>query len=272
MNTHDAHNKILNNGSQVHPKRAPLEKVIQIETCRECRLHSSSTWHDETKYKKNFVEVKEAVELMIPGCKVVEKIDQWINLGAFEVYHENQLLYSKKKSGLWPSAKAIAQRIKQYFDDYEGGKELAHYGAGPEVAYVPAKKKGETLSKTGMGFHQTSPPPNQRELGKTGDFSGTKANGDGDHQVESQNKESPQKQKVQEKAQDHDDKQKAQPEHHEPEKKPQEQPKVVDKEHHEDKVEDNSKDHHEDDASHKMVPMDEHTHKESGHEGETKHD
>jgi selT/selW/selH-like putative selenoprotein len=283
MNSHDAQSKIHNNTTQPN-KRTLNEKVIQIETCRECRLHASSTWHDESKYKRNFVEVKEAVELMIPGCKVVEKIDQWINLGAFEVYHGDQIIFSKKKSGLWPNPKAVAIRVKQYFDDYEGGKDISHYGAGPEQAYVPPKKKTE-LSKTGTGFHQTA-QSSQRDMGKSGGNFGVKSD---DHHGESNDKnehdspkkenKSPEKKKAsQEKdheADGHNDNNdhKEEPVHAKPDTEHHDAVKL-DKEHHEKphdvKVEDNTKVHHEDDASHKKSNPDENAHKNSGHENETK--
>jgi len=267
MNTQNPQSNTQNNVSQPYAQRKPLEKVIQIEICRECRLHSSSTWHDESKYKKNYVEVKEAVESHIPGCKVVEKIDPWINLGAFEVYHEDQLIYSKKKSGLWPNAKAVAQRISQYFDDYENKKDVTHYGAGPEVAYVSPKKKSD-LSKTGTNFNQTA-QSSQRDMSKSaivGDKNAKGANDDhqDDHHEDDsspkQNK-SPEKQKApQEKPQVQD----IQPQ--KVDNQPQEQPKAEPI--HVDKVDDHSKD----DASNKNAHQDDHANKDSGHEGEQKHD
>jgi hypothetical protein len=76
--------------------------VIGIETCRDCAHHKSSTWHDETKYKKNFIAgysystffnsiVKTAIEMAVPGCEVVPIQGGLINLGAFEIMHGDKV-------------------------------------------------------------------------------------------------------------------------------------------------------------------------------------
>jgi selT/selW/selH-like putative selenoprotein len=277
MNTQDTHNKPSNMNAQPTNNKTLLDKTIHIEICRECRLHASSTWHDETKYKKNFEEAKAMIETLVPGCKVLEKQDQWINLGAFEVSHGDQLLYSKKKSGLWPNPKAVAQRIKQYFEEYESGKDVSHYGAGPETAFVPAKKKD--FSKTGTGFHQSA-HTTQRDMSKTTDQISPNKSGkhapddhkddshphDDDDSPEKQNK-SPEKQKApkdKEKPQeagDHDDnaskseKVEAKPEVKQDKDKSHEPEKKVDTEHHEKKPDDHApKEHTEDKAKLDVAP------------------
>lgn len=57
------------------------------------------------------------------------------------------------KSGLWPSAVAVAQRIKSYFDDLEEGKNVEQYGAGTEKAVVAPKKKPSPYRTTLGSFN-----------------------------------------------------------------------------------------------------------------------
>lgn len=98
--------------------------------------------------------VIEAVRAENPDVEVQERKDPMINLGACEVYHGDKILYSKKKSGLWPNPKAIGIRVKEYFQDLQDGKSVEHYGQGPEVAYKPPKKFIDPFARSSMyGFY-----------------------------------------------------------------------------------------------------------------------
>jgi len=79
-------------------------------------------------------------------------LDGQFILGGFEILHGKQVLFSKKTSGLWPNASAVAQRVQLYFNDLENGRDVSYYGTQKEKAYTPKKKPrlGSAYS-TGMG-------------------------------------------------------------------------------------------------------------------------
>ena len=64
--------------------------------------------------------------------------------------NEFQILFSKKESGLWPNAKAVAQRVKSYFEDLEAGKDVSKYGSLPEKAYTPKKNEKKPFGATAV--------------------------------------------------------------------------------------------------------------------------
>jgi len=82
-----------------------IEKIIHIETCRNCKDHRQSTWHDETKYETNFnlglftypnlvitiTLVKEAIEELVPGVEVLKNTDEARILGGFEIMHKEKV-------------------------------------------------------------------------------------------------------------------------------------------------------------------------------------
>jgi len=48
-------------------------------------------------------------------------------IGAFEIYHEDNLLYSKLSSRLWPNCKAVADKIRSYFADKKNKADVSKY-------------------------------------------------------------------------------------------------------------------------------------------------
>jgi predicted Rdx family selenoprotein len=115
-------------------------KVIHIQTCKECKNHRSSTWHDEAKYEANYAQVKSAIEADNPEVTVERKVDGPFILGGFEIMHGKKVLFSKKTSGLWPNPQAVAQRVQLYFNDLDCGRDVSLYGTQREKAYSPQKK------------------------------------------------------------------------------------------------------------------------------------
>ena len=45
-----------------------------IERCVDCFKHAAYTRHDEAKYKQFFKILKEQIETIIPGSKVLENV------------------------------------------------------------------------------------------------------------------------------------------------------------------------------------------------------
>lgn len=133
---------------QSSPSKNATEKVIFINICKNCSKHNLSTWHDEAKYKKMFLDLKTCIEKECPEVQVYPTSDDQFKLGACEVIHGEKLLYSKIKSGLWPNAPAVGKRVAAYFKDLDAGKDVSVYTAGAEQKYVAPKKPGTAFGGT----------------------------------------------------------------------------------------------------------------------------
>jgi hypothetical protein len=61
---------------------------------------------------KEFEQFKNRIaELQVGKAKITPYI------GAFEVWHERTLLFSKLSSRVWPSCKVVAAKVKAYLED-----------------------------------------------------------------------------------------------------------------------------------------------------------
>ena len=63
-------------------------------------------WRNLEKFKGRVEEVRGSNHMTL-----------FAYIGAFEVYHEDVLLFSKLSSRLWPNCKVVAEKIKNYFQD-----------------------------------------------------------------------------------------------------------------------------------------------------------
>ena len=122
------------------------EITFVFEVCAQCGSHSWNTRHDEAKYMGFFNDVAAAIKAHIPtaNCIMNRVPKQWFEkevycqlipneddnnpfydmlprIGAFEVstVHENVdiLFYSKMMSTMWPAPSAVANKIKQFYDE-----------------------------------------------------------------------------------------------------------------------------------------------------------
>ncbi|CAD8203684.1 unnamed protein product [Paramecium pentaurelia] len=124
----------------------PDTTVIHFEVCINCqKSHSFCTQHDELRYAKLYHEFKEAVEAAIPNsfCVVNHSI-QKPSIGAFEITHQNKIIYSKKNSGLFPCVAPTVERIKRFLDDLKNGKDVKGYATTKEKKQEkPIEKKSK---------------------------------------------------------------------------------------------------------------------------------
>ena len=61
---------------------------------------------------KNFAQFKNRITEYQGGNAGIKPY-----IGAFEVWHEGTLLFSKLSSRLWPTCKTVAAKVKSYLDD-----------------------------------------------------------------------------------------------------------------------------------------------------------
>ncbi|CAD8121374.1 unnamed protein product [Paramecium sonneborni] len=124
----------------------PNSTVIHFEVCINCqKSHSFCTQHDELRYAKLYHDFKEAVEAAIPNsfC-VVNFSTNKPSIGAFEITHQNKIIYSKKNSGLFPAVAPTVDRIKRFLDDLQNGKDVKGYATTKEKKQEkPIEKKSK---------------------------------------------------------------------------------------------------------------------------------
>ena len=64
--------------------------------------------------------------------------------GAFEIMHDNKVIFSKIKSSLFPDALQIKNRVLNFLKDLKEGKDVNSYASTKEKKQKPAQKpRGE---------------------------------------------------------------------------------------------------------------------------------
>ncbi len=111
---------------------------VEVETCTDCHLHSWCSRHDESKYAEHFDRLKKKLASVIPDAIINrnpvpthyrklpnkssvgenkyfdEKKEEFIlypRFGAFEVFVDGILVFSKLKSNVWPKHDRIVKII-----------------------------------------------------------------------------------------------------------------------------------------------------------------
>lgn len=109
------------------------EKVY-IEHCQGCSSHSWCTKHDETKYSSYYENCKGKIVAICPEVQIVanqiplafkkkfsddENSKPWEGkfcfprIGAFEIYFQDKIIFSKLETGLWPQSAVVANKIRE---------------------------------------------------------------------------------------------------------------------------------------------------------------
>lgn len=104
-------------------------------------------------------------ELQVGKAKITPYI------GAFEVWHERTLLFSKLSSRVWPSCKVVAARVKAYLEDKKNKvQDLSKYN----VKYIHPSSKQKSIqnylslaSKAAIQ-RRPSPPKGDKKAGSPG--------------------------------------------------------------------------------------------------------
>lgn len=89
-------------------------KMIIIECCINCITHEYCTHHKEEKYEEAINQLRKELEALDPEYYVSKNFKiKKPRLGAFEVFSEGNLVYSKLKTLQWPNYKALAKKIHE---------------------------------------------------------------------------------------------------------------------------------------------------------------
>ena len=110
-----------------------MQEKVYIEYCTDCRVHSWSTNHDESKYLAYFERCKQEILEVFPEMTVIANAippgfahyfqshkrqpQPWAGktsfprIGAFEVYYQTSILFSKLCSGMWPKPCLVQRQL-----------------------------------------------------------------------------------------------------------------------------------------------------------------
>jgi len=103
---------------------------VFVEYCIDCAVHTWCTKHDEAKYQQFFKNVKDAVETEFEQIQVYgnrSPLNGKIRsptLGAFEVVFRGYVIFSKLKTGLWPTRDVIFERMQAVANGRVGDEEI----------------------------------------------------------------------------------------------------------------------------------------------------
>lgn len=158
-----------------------MNDTVYIEYCVNCKSHAWCTNHDEAKYQQYFEGCKVLILQRFPEFRVTPNqvpatVKKKISgkrrglrltstgtvprLGAFEVYFRGHLMFSKLKTGLWPSLSAIVQKIHCVVEDPDFLGRLRKFSLSPlarvqSARVVKRAGKGRT-TKTSVGRKQSA--------------------------------------------------------------------------------------------------------------------
>ena len=87
--------------------------IINVVHCFNCMAHSYCTHHKEEKYLRFFKLLKEQLEPRNSKFHVTRNYQQKdLTMGAFEVYHNEQLVFSKLDTRKWPNIKNLVTKLE----------------------------------------------------------------------------------------------------------------------------------------------------------------
>ena len=114
----DARNEKKNSEAAIQEGKT----IFNIECCINCEAHSYCTHHEEVKYATMFTEIKTQVEASNSKYYVAKnfKISK-PRIGAFEIFHNETLVYSKLSTMQWPKVNLLVKRLQN--PNELGGKE-----------------------------------------------------------------------------------------------------------------------------------------------------
>jgi selT/selW/selH-like putative selenoprotein len=100
---------------------------INIEICSNCKEHAWCTRHNEATYLSLAEELQKSIKNQRESAIVnILKVGGH-KMGSFEVSCNGVALFSKLALGYFPHTALLTNRIMQFIDDSEHGKDLAKY-------------------------------------------------------------------------------------------------------------------------------------------------
>ena len=124
-----------------------MSLTVEIEYCKNCHLHSWCSRHDEIKYIDFFEQLSKRIIDEVPYCNTIVRalpsrltpltdspdnqkyFDEengevvfFPRLGSFEIYADDNRIFSKIKSGKWPKFDNIISTLKKMVESKLSGK------------------------------------------------------------------------------------------------------------------------------------------------------
>lgn len=89
--------------------------IINVVHCFNCKAHSYCTHHKEEKYQKFYKTLKERLEPRNSKFHVTQNyLQKDLTMGAFEVYYNDELIYSKLETMKWPNIKNLIEKLENH--------------------------------------------------------------------------------------------------------------------------------------------------------------
>lgn len=103
---------------------------VIIEICSNCKQHAWCTRHNESTYLSLAEELQKAIHSHLPNATVTILKVGGQKMGSFEVICNGYLLFSKLSLGYFPHTTLLTNRIVQFIDDADHGRDLRIYKGG----------------------------------------------------------------------------------------------------------------------------------------------
>lgn len=120
---------------------------ITIEICSNCKEHAWCTRHNEATYLSLAEELAKAIRSQQSKANVsIIKVGGH-KMGSFEVTCNGYALFSKLALGYFPHTTLLTNRIIQFIDDSDHGRDLHKYKGGlSPIKYNPNLKHSSSQS------------------------------------------------------------------------------------------------------------------------------
>jgi len=89
------------------------KKLVNIITCFNCQNHQYCTHHKVEKYDQQFRDLKQLIESANGSdvCVVRNYGCKNLQMGAFEIYYNGELIFSKLQTKHWPNHKWVVNKV-----------------------------------------------------------------------------------------------------------------------------------------------------------------
>ena len=119
---------------------------VSIEICSNCKEHAWCTRHNEATYSAIAEELAKELRGRREDIEVSISKVGGTKMGSFEVKCINTTLFSKLALGYFPHTVLLGNRVQQFIEDTENGKDTSQYHNLSPVKYHPSTKPYSTNS------------------------------------------------------------------------------------------------------------------------------
>lgn len=113
---------------------------VSIEICSNCKEHAWCTRHNEATYSAIAEELAKELRGRRQDIEVSISKVGGTKMGSFEVKCINTTLFSKLALGYFPHTVLLGNRVQQFIEDTENGRDTSQYHNLSPVKYHPNTK------------------------------------------------------------------------------------------------------------------------------------